>query len=487
MAFNSTDWTIDYGAKTVVNNDSGIGTNLPSNLGNYSKVGTVLEFFQWLAAEFASSSQMDDDYAFVSDTPTVYRWVNDWAFGNGAEDFKYLQGGSVESSDADDFWSNVYTIGTQTAGTVIYLIQNDTEVPAWWIDGNIDILVQVKSGGAWIQSVNTAGVLTNGGIWLYAREFQDLYDHAFVDISGGTTPAGVNTSVDSANQTASGTVATYSDISITFGTISRDLNNGNGAVNYDVEIDCAGRPMTEVYEYLKYVTSYDFDIPLNGDDGKEYRSANEGTYSEIKVAPFGTIAGGTLFAARGVWLTNYSAAEFVLIDASGTTQSPPNYQKVTVNHPDLAGQESSDGSVTVFVAEVSGGNVIKNQYTIDSVTANTIVATAPVDINKVPQSGVVRIGDARYDYTGYSGSTFTGVTPDPTGETGDFYVPLLDLEAADIVAVTTKQSDNVIYSGDIPVRTVVRRYGSKPYTADTTFGSAGLTFSPIITDDPQAT
>lgn len=487
MAFNSADWTIDYVAKTVTNNDSGTGTNLPPVTGDYSKVGTVLEFFQWLAQEFANSTQMDDDYAFVSDTPTVYRWVNGWAFGNGAEDYKYLQGGSIESSDTNDFWSNVFTIGTQEAGTVIYLIQNSVEVPAYWIAGNIDILVQVKSGGTWIQSENTSGALTDGGIWLYAREFGDLYDHAFVDISGGTTPAGINTSQDSSNQTASGTVATYSDISITFGSISRDLNNGNGSQPYDCEIDCAGRPMSEVYEYLKYVTSYDFDIVLNGDDGKEYRSANHGTYSEVKVAPFGTIAAGTLFGARGIWFTNYAAADFVLIDANGVTQSPPNYQKVVVSHPDLDGGVSGDGSVTVFVAEISGGNIVKNQYTINSVTTNSITATAPIDINKVPQSGVLRIGDTRYDYTGFSGSVFTGVTPDPTGETGAFYVPLMDLEAADIVASTSEQSDNIIFSAPIDVRTVVRRYGSKPYTADTQFGANGLSFSPIITDDPQAT
>ena len=487
MAFNSADWTIDYVAKTVTNNDSGTGSNLPPVTGDYSKVGTVLEFFQWLALEFANSTQMDDDYAFVSDTPTVYRWVNGWSFGDLAEDYKYLQGGSIESSDANEFWSNVFTIGTQTPGTVIYLIQNDVEVPQYWIDGNIDILVRVKAAGVWIQSEDTTGVLTNGGIWLYAREFGDLYDHAFVDISGGTTPAGINTTVDSANQTASGTVATYSDITITFGAISRDLNNGNGAQPYDVEIDCAGRSMDEVYEYLKYVTSYDFDIVLNGDDGKEYRSANEGTYAEVKVAPFGTIAAGTLFAARGVWLTNYSAATFQLIDANGVTQAPPNYQNVQVSHPDLAGDVSGDGSVTVFVAEISGGVVVKNQYTILGVTTTTIQATTAIDINKVPQSGVLRVGDTRYDYTGFSGDTFTGVTPDPTGETGDFYVPLMDLEAADITGgQTTKVSDNVIYSAPITVRTVVRRYGTKPYTADTTFGSSGLSFSPIITDDPQA-
>ena len=561
MAFSSADWTINYTAKTVTNNDSGTGNNLPVNTGDYSKVGTVLEFFQWLAGEFANSSQMDDDYAFLSDTPTVYRWVNGWAFGH-ADDYKYLKGGAITSSDGNDLWSNVYSIGTQESGTQIYMIQNDAEVTPWWITGNIDILVHVKSGGSWIQSEDTSGTLTDGGIWLYAREFGDTYDHNFGNLSGGgRNPVGINTARDGSNQsgelyvtvsdstgftvgqfaqdtttgavgkiasisgndiylnavrggtiTAANTLAEYSErecitASGTSSTISSttnvvagyavsvetpfvggsfDLNNGAGSQTYDVVVDCNTHTMAETYEYLKYITRYGSSTTVDADDGQEYRSANEGTYSEIKVAPFGTLAGTTFYGARGVWVTDYASADFVLIDSSGTEQSPPNYQKVTVSHADLKGDVSGDGSVTVFVAEISGGNIIKNQYTIDSVTTTTIDVTTTIDINKTPQSGVLRVGDTRYDYTGFSGVQFTGVSPDPTGETGDLYVPLLDLEAADVDAIT-KQSDNIIYNADIDVRTVVRRYGTKPYTADTTFGSNGLSFSPIITDDPQAT
>ncbi|MEA2038100.1 MAG: hypothetical protein U9O94_11435 [Nanoarchaeota archaeon] len=569
MAFLSTDWTIDYSLKTVTNNDSGTGNNLPVATGDYSKVGPVLEFFQWLAAEFAASAQMDNPYAFVSDTPTVFRWVEGWAFGH-ADDYKYLDGASIESSDANDFWSNAYTIGSQEVGTQIYLVQNDSEVTPWWITGNIDILVHVKTGGVWIQSDNTSGIATDGGIWLYAREFGESFDHGFADISGGRSPIGINTAPDSGNksgelflsatsatgftvgsfvvggtsgavgkiikfdtndiylnavrggtfvisetlteysdreaQTATGqsttndgataftnVVAGYTDITDTFGTISRDLNNGNGSVNYDAEIDCAARPMTEVYEWLKYLVRYGSTgatYTVNGDDGQEYRSASEGTYTDVKIAPFGSLAGTTFYGARGIWVTNYASADFVLIDATGTEQAPPNYQKVIVSHADLAGGVSGDGSVTVFVAEISAGNIIKNQYTVSTADGTSITTTLAIDINKVPQSGVLRAGtdtDVRYDYTSFSGSVFSGVTPDPTGLTGDLYVPLLDLEDTDIVAVTTKQSDNIIYSGDIDVRTVVRRYGTKPYTADTAFSGTGLSFSPILTDDPQAT
>ena len=475
MGFNSADWSINYVTKKVTNLDSGTGANLPHDVtGTYQ--GEILEFFQWLAMEFASTGQMDDAYSIQSDTPTVYKWINGWGFGNEAEDYKYLKGGDIVSSDGLEEWKSVYTIGAPTVGTQFYITQNDAEIPLWWFTDNIDVLIHVKTGGVFTQSDNVSGVPTDGGIWLWGRKDGDLYNHGFVDLSGGRSPIGLDTSIDDNNQTAPATVALYGVVIGVFGTISRDLNNGNGLQNYDVEIDCNGLSMDEVYEYLKWATSYANGITINGDDGKEYRSANEGVYPEIKVAPFGTIAGGTLYGAQGIWFTNYASANFVLIDSSGTTQAPPNYQKVNANHPSLIG-------CNVFVAEESGGLAIKNQYTISSVTSNTIVATLAIDNNKTPQTGIARIGDTRYAYTGYTGSTLTGVSPDPTGETGDFFIPLLDV----LADTTTELSDNIIQSGDISTITSVRKYGFKPYDVVATFGSTGLTFTPILAVDPQAT
>lgn len=571
MAFNSADWSIDYALKTVTNNDSGTGNNLPSALGDYTKVGEVLEFFQWLATEFANTSQMDDPYAFLSDTPTVYKWVNGWAFGH-ADDTKYLRGASITSADGDDFWSNVYTIGSQTDGTLIYLMQNDTEITPWWISsdgtdvGNIDILVKVKAGGVWIQSDNTAGIATDGGIWLYAREFGDSFDHGFADISGGRSPVGINTAADGNNlsgeeyisvtdasaftvgkfakdsttgavgkiasvvgndiylnavrggvMTAANTLVEYDErecvtaldgsqtintvtavvsgwsaITDTFGAISRDLNNGAGLQPYDVEIDAATKSMSDMYEWLKYIVRYGSvagTYTVNGDDGQEYRSASEGTYTEVKSAPFGTLAGTTFYGAQGVWVTNGADSDFVLRDSNYVQQSPPNYQKASATHTDLDGSVSTLGGCTVYVAEITGdgGTIIKNQYQYLSAgsDATTLEVDSAIDINKTPQTGVVRIGDNKYPYTSYSGTTFT-VTADPTGETNlaDAYVPLLDVASA---GTDTVQSDDIIYSAPFWCRTVTRRYGTKPYTADTQFGSTGISFSPILSEDPQAT
>jgi len=480
MAFNSAHWTIDYTLKTVTNNDSGTGANVPAVTGNQTYVGSCLDFFQWLATTFAASAQMDDSYPIVSDTPTVYKWQNGWAFGH-ADDTKYLTGGDFTSSDGLDQWNSVFTIGTLAASTQVSIFQNDAEITPWWDVGNIDVLIKVKAGGTFIQSPDTSGTAADGGVWLYTRKYGDLYNHAFVNLANGRAPIGLDTADDGGNNTLEATVQGWYDavgFTITFGTVSRDLNNGNGSANYDVEIDCDGRPMTEVYEVLKLATRYGETIDdLNGDDGQEYRSANEGTYSDVKSAPFGTLAGTTLFGARGVWFTNYSAADFVLRDATGTEQEPPNYQRVNANHPGLSG-------TNILVAESLAGVIIKNQYTIASVTTNSITGdgTPSIDPDKTPLSGTIKVGDTKYTYTSFSGEVFSGVTPDPTGETGSFYVPLLDVTAD----ATAELSDNLVYGSDITVMTSVRKYGFKPYDVETTFTITGLTFTPILANDPQA-
>lgn len=564
MAFTSTDWSINYTTKKVTNDDSGTGDWLPSTFGDNTHIGPILEFFQWLAGEFAATAQMDDSYGIVSDTPTVYKWLNGWTFGH-ADDFKYLEGGSIEdpsgsgTATADSFWSNTYSIGAQTDGTQIYMIQNDAEVTPWWITGNIDILVLVKDTGVWIQSDDTEGTPTNGGIWLYAREFGDEFDHNFGDISGGRNPVGINTAKDNNNDsgelylsvvsstnftvgefvkggtsgavgkiekvvsndiylnavrggpfvisetiieyddrecqtaldgsTTNSGVTAYTDVvagygypTPVFGDINRDLNNGNGSQPYKVDVDGNGSDMKHHYEYLKYLCRYGSTTQINSDDGQEYRSCIEGTYAEVKKAPFGTLAGTTFYGARGVWLSDYATADFVLIDADGDTQSPPDYQKVTASHTNLSG-------CNVFVAELTGdgGTIIKNQYLFDqpSSDATHLHVTTDININKTPQTGVVRIGDNQYTYTSFTGKIFT-VTSDPTGEANnaDTYVPLLDV----LANAAQELSDNIIYSGTpFWCRTVTRKYGFKPFTQDTQFSSNGLPFTPILANDPQAT
>jgi len=48
--------------------------------------------------------------------------------------------------------------------------------------------------------------------------------------------------------------ATWSNVTLSFGAILRDLNNGAGDRKYSIEIDCNQRVLSEVYQRLKYLT-----------------------------------------------------------------------------------------------------------------------------------------------------------------------------------------------------------------------------------------
>ncbi len=596
------DFTPNFTAKTVTHTS---GTT----------VYTVLEFFQWLAALFAQAGQMDDDYPFVSDTPTVYRWVNGWDMGDDAS-YKFLKGGGVESADAQKLYANLYSIGDQFRSSMIYIIQDDAEVTPWWTSGNIDIVIKVKS----------AGVLIDGGnVLVMSRDTDGLYDHNITNLAGGgRNPVGINTFEDlnyketgdiyldvdtvtgfdignyvkgvtsnatgriqyvdtpntrlylcqvegtftdaeTINETltrggaGTGTTATngtpgendvirgYDNVAVVHvqrkfegGTPSgafvvgevvnqassgwagryvacvsnvlyventsgvpdatgqvvgvtsgktytptstaaatfcnKDLNNGAGLKPYNCVVDGSGRSMKEIYQYLKYICAHNSLSTINGDEGEEYRSCNEGTYTDSKQAPLGTFAGGTFFGARGVWVEDYATAAFQLIDANGDQQIPPSYQKASASHANLSG-------CRILIAERSGASIIKNQYVIDSVTSNSITVLTDINPNKVPQSGTGRIGDWEFAYTSFAGKVFSGVTPDPTGKSGDLYVPLLDV-LADAV---TEQSDNIIFLSAFDVKARVRKYGYKDFELDTSFGAAGVAVTPILAVDPQAT
>ena len=270
----------------------------------------------------------------------------------------------------------------------------------------------------------------------------------------------------------------YNDITVTFGDIQRDLNNGAGAQPYKVEIDCQGRTMQQTYQYLKFICAHNSMTTVNADQGEEYRSALEGTYTDSKQAPFGTFAGGTFFGARGVWVTDYATASFSLTDADGDLQNPPSLQKVTVAHASL-------GTCNVFVSVRTGTTLIKDQYTLASYTTASLSVTGTMNANKTPQSGSLRVGNTKYSYGSFNSSTFLAVTPDPTptGGTGSCYVPLLDLVATG----TSHSSDNIIYTASFDVKARVRKYGYKDFTFDTVFGAAGLGVTPILSADPQAT
>lgn len=351
------DWTINYSLKTITHSSG-------------ATVYTVLELYSWLMDLFDDATQMDDPVPMSAQTPVEFTLINGWSIP--AASYPFLKGGALTDSTNDDLWANVYTLGTIVAGSQVYIIQDDAEITPWWSTGHIDVLIRVKTGGVEIAS---------GVLLLMIRDLGNTYDHYQVDCTaGGRNAVPLATSADLNNATASATIAGWNDITVTFGAAAKDLANGNGLVNYDVVVDCAGRTLAQVYEYLKYVARHDSASTLNGDAGEEYLAAGSG-YTEVKAAPFGTFAGGKFFGARGVWIEDYNATDsknFQLIDASGATQIPPNVVPVQVTGV-VAGDRVLVGQLTAPGGALTGTDYIDEAAT-GTISQTTLVYSADIPV-----------------------------------------------------------------------------------------------------------
>jgi hypothetical protein len=444
------DFTINYGTKRI-SHTSG------------STVYSANALYSWIQDTFDEIAQLDDDVPMSAATPTEYSWIDGWAF-NSDSDYEYISGGAITDTTNDDLWANAYTLGTIVAGAQIYVIQNGSEITPWWGTGHIDVLLKVKASGVEID---------NGIVTFFIRDLGSTFDNFEIDLTaGGRNAVPLATANDANNQTAEGTIAGWTDVTISFGTISRDLNNGNGSQTYECEVDCGGRTLAQVYERLKWACRHNATGTLDGVAAEAYRKA-DAAYAEVKATPFGTFAGGTFFGAQGVWITNYAANQvFQLIDDTGTTQSPPNTVFVEVS------ALISGDKVGVFKLDTPGGDIEKDTYTVSSATSTTVVMGTAI-ASDTPAAGYLRVeGRGEFTYTSWSGSTFSGVSPNPSGagvtNGDDAWVPFIDAEATGISI-----NNSFIYSADVPVIVRVRRYGIFPFEIEGTVTSAGLSQAAI--------
>ena len=369
----------------------------------------------------------DTGVLLAYDSVTKRLWVRcdaaDDLFDNATEVIKVATvtcgNTSVTSQTGESIYGNIYTLGTIEAGGTIYVIQNGEKiVQGGYVDGvtgHIDALVKVSEFGTLIDS---------GDLIIFLREYGKLFDHFPITVTSGRNAVPLATSTDLNNTTVVTTVDDY-NIDITFGTVSKDLDNGDGANDYDVTIACNGLTLLQMYEFLKYAAMRESPELLDGEAGEQYISCDP-TYAPVKASPFGTFAGGKFFGARGVWIEGYADADaknFQLIDASGATQTPPN--TVTMKVTALVAGDR----VSVFRLTAVGGVINKDEFggcTTQSAEAITLVMASSItaDVAGKATGGVVRIEDIslgigyRLRYASWAGSTFTLASATLTPEAG---------------------------------------------------------------------
>lgn len=222
------------------------------------------------------------------------------------------------------------------------------------------------------------------------------------------------------------------------------------------------------------------------------------TYENIastKQAPFGTFGGGTFFGARGVYLYNMASADasnYILIDSTGTEQTPPDYVTLTVTNI------ASGDRVGMFLATGDNNTVNKTQFNIQqSHTAPVAYIRVEEEIpDDTPTSGTIRvvrrnaattiIDEQRYSYSAFSNTnqptysefTLSGTTTQDYDTDDTTYVPFLDE-----VATGTSVSTAVIYTSDRYVTTRVRRKGYLPFVTKGQITTSGISVTAVKTTD----
>jgi hypothetical protein len=462
-----TDWQYDEDTKKLRHNT---GTTRVSVNALYSALMDLAD----------DAGFMDSSVPMSAQTPVEYTLINGWEFNSDA-DLGWLFGGSIVVQKATtnrDVWANFYTLGTIESDAVMYLYQNGALVASHpgYTTGHIDQLVKVVAAGS---DISTDAIPRAVGVFARnnASANADLYDHfvAQASATGGRNPVPIATGPDANDDGSGGSVT---GVTINFNNPTADIDGNGTSENYTVTVDGGGNSVLAVYRRLKFLTRRENTSAIgtgNSTEGRFYRKAND-AYAEVKVAPFGTFAGGKFFGARGVLLTNVSDPNNIsLIDNTGATRTPPVQFTVAVT-----GVAADD---RVLVARATAGVINKTQFTIASTTSSSITVSGTPAADIPTGSHVLRIGDTRYTYTSRSGSTFNGVSPSPSGQTGSLWVPIIDNVAAGANIV----SPAMVYAADFDVVVRVRKKSILPFENTAIVTSSGASIAAIRTPDTIVT
>lgn len=167
---------------------------------------------------------------------------------------QHMYGGSVEQGSGDT--QTVYSglgvgVTTPLTSTRPVLIQEDAIITDYWnnayfpdsVRGKVRILRKTIENGVRIDGQRIKGKLL---------EFGELYFEASTTVGFGETSLALVSSADGNNNTAVGTVATYTPI-LTEGYQTLNFNEGSGATPFALSIDFDTETSLGTYEYTKYL------------------------------------------------------------------------------------------------------------------------------------------------------------------------------------------------------------------------------------------
>lgn len=365
MAINAADWSVDKDTKII----DYIGDDHVRFGGTTPSYATVIEFHRWLQdladdATFSGNDEMDITISSPSDrsTDNIITLINSWTITDTAAE--HLYDGSIIMSNGAVIFDGIVNFGN-TAN--IQIIQNGAVLADdWWntasdgLNGNTAagishrFMIKVRTAGADIDGRRLIGT---------SRNFNKTFSEFKINGSTrGNNVLALSETDDLNNATASGTVATWSDVTNVEGYASIDADGNATPENYYSDWEYGSRSVNDVYERAKYLTREGSAETIYGLNGELFR----GITHEINVdTPTGTFAaveavswsGGTgqmlainsTTAATKMWiqlLTGVAPTDGQVITGASTATATVN---VTVTERNIA---------TPFFGQSTGSAII---------------------------------------------------------------------------------------------------------------------------------
>jgi hypothetical protein len=378
-------------------------------------------------------------------------------------------------------WFTNNTLPTITFGNYQADIDNDStnEQYGILIDCNQNPLVEVYE---WLKYITRYGATGTGDTDGIAGE---LYKGGEVYINYGTSTV------------AGGTISEGDDVT----------QETSGATGVVVSHDTTSNTilLRDVRGTFATGSATDHTITSTDNSGAvEMETADSAvaeTFAPNAVSPYGTLAGGTFFGARGVALTDWLAAnenQFQLTPIEGGTKSRPQAFTITVTNVNgTAITDATADLVAVHELTSSGGPINKTQYSSTggaAVGANTQVVDTSITADTPASDFRIVIRDASDDNENYyircasfSGSTFTLAefssftttattnTTQVTYSTGGFNA---NVQRGDLVYNSTRSASSYVVSVDSDTQLTI----SPAITGQTTGDSVAINVMPIDDD-----
>lgn len=353
----------------------------------------------------------------------------------------------------EDGWANMFTLGTIAHHQGTYWEQNgvvvDPVTAGYYAVAPttfIDVLVQIRRAGSLINS----GIVTvfnrvnrDAANAIDGSLVGDSYDWFQVDLSGfGRNPVPLNTRPD-LDDTLTNTAA-LNWLNGTFGTIAFatsgpyniDVDQDGATEAYTGRIDQDSRSNAILWSVIKYFFRKGAVTTISGIQAQIFTTLN-GSYAVTKDSPIGTIAGGTIYYARGwapISVAAADASRYQTVSNAGVTKNPPIFYVravtgLTSGYKVFLSRRSPTDPNVALISEftLAAGN---------NSGSSALVLSAPIPNDK-PTSGFVRVLDNsgnedRYAYTGYSGATLTlsGTLSKNYAAGNSAYIPYIDETAS---------------------------------------------------------